>query len=73
MSAANAYYDREAGIVYFQVRPPRGPVYSDERNWGLIDREDDEEGAICGIEIWEPEEMFPPDLLDALPAPRPDP
>jgi uncharacterized protein YuzE len=65
-----AYYDREARIVYFKVRRRRrrGDVYDEEFEWGTIERaEADDE--ICGVEIWTPKEMFPEDLLEALPHP----
>ena len=75
MARQTAYYDREAGIVFITVIPRRrrrgrGYVaYSDERGWGLIDHAEGDGEEVCGIEIWRPEEMFPADLLDALPHP----
>jgi uncharacterized protein YuzE len=67
-----AYYDREARIVFFKVLPRRrrrrGYVYDEEFEWGTIERAE-ENDEICGVEIWRPEEMFPADLLDALPHP----
>jgi hypothetical protein len=74
MSRQTAYYDREAGIVYIGIagqrgqRRTRGLIVCDERNWGLIDRVEGTD-EVVGLEIWRPKEMFPPDLLEAIPPP----
>ncbi len=65
----SAYYDREARIVFFKVLPGKRPDFTEERGWGLIHYLDRDRKEVCGIEIWNPEQMFPPGLLDALPNP----
>jgi uncharacterized protein YuzE len=70
-----AYYDSDAGIVYIGVLPPnrrrRGSrqIVSDDYGWGLIDYEDRAGGEVCGAGFWRPEEIFPRELLEALPHP----
>ena len=62
-----SYYDRDADIVWF----PTGEsddVLSERVGWGLIDR-DSRTDEVVGIEVWSASSRFPPDLLNALPAP----
>jgi hypothetical protein len=68
-----AYYDRDVGIVYLTVvarrrRRRRGgrTITGKDHGWGLVMWEG---GEVCGLEFWRPEEIFPPDVLAALPSP----
>lgn len=62
------YYDREADIVYVELRAIEA-ARSIEHEWGLIDLGDD--GEPVGIEYWDASERLPAELLAALQAPEP--
>ena len=66
--ATVTYYDREADILYVELRAADAPR-NVEHGWGLIDLGDD--GVPVGIEYWDASERLPAELLAALPAPRP--
>ena len=61
------YFDREAGIVHLLLVPDTDVEHSEKTTWGLIDR--DSSDRPVGVEIWDPNKMFPQDLLDVLPPP----
>jgi uncharacterized protein YuzE len=62
----HVHYDPEVDIALLSFE--RGRAVSEEYDWGLIDRDPDD-GHLMGFEIWEAHRHFPPELIDALPAP----
>jgi len=60
------YYDREADIVYVQLRDAE-VARSEEHGWGLIDLGRD--GEPVGMEYWDASEHLAAEFLDALPEP----
>lgn len=67
MASVTTYYDREANIVYVELRTIE-VARSVEREWGLIDLGDD--GEPVGIEYWDASARLPAELLEALPRPE---
>jgi uncharacterized protein YuzE len=61
-----AHYDPEVDIALFVIE--RGKAISEERDWGLIDR-DPTDRHLMGFEIWDASRRLPPDLLNALALP----
>jgi uncharacterized protein YuzE len=59
------YYDREADIVYVQLRDA-DVARSEEHDWGLIDLGEDRKPV--GMEYWDASQHMPAEFLDALPA-----
>jgi len=68
-STMHLHYDPEVDIALIVVEP--GPAVSEEYEWGLIDR-DPKDRRLMGFEIWEASSHLPPELIAALPSPRPD-
>jgi uncharacterized protein YuzE len=66
--AMHVHYDRQVDIALIVLEP--GSAVSEEHEWGLIDR-DPEDRHLMGFEIWDASRRLPPELLDALPAPKP--
>jgi uncharacterized protein YuzE len=66
----HAHYDREVDIAWFQFGEDgeSNIDHSDEKEWGLIDRDD--QGRVVGLEFWSASERLPAPLLEALPEPR---
>jgi len=60
------HYDPEVDIALLCFE--RGEAISEEREWGLIDRDPDD-GHLMGLEIWDARRRLPPELVEALPAP----
>jgi uncharacterized protein YuzE len=61
---ASAHYDPEVDIALLVLES--GPAVSEERDWGLIDRDPDD-AHLMGFEIWEASTNLPPELVAALP------
>ena len=64
-----AHYDPEVDIALIVLE--RGPVVSEEHEWGLIDRNPDDH-HLMGFEIWDASHHLPPELIAALPSPAAD-
>lgn len=64
--AMSAHYDPEVDIALLVFEA--GPAVSEEREWGLIDRDPDD-AHLMGFEIWDASRNLPPELIAALPAP----
>jgi len=45
-----------------------GSSVSEEHDWGLIDRDPDDD-HLMGFEIWDASHHLPPELIAALPSP----
>lgn len=64
------HYDREADILYLELRPAK-VARSVEHGWGgLVDLGND--GQLVGVEYWEASRHLPAALLDTLPSARGD-
>lgn len=63
----SAHYDREVDIAELSFES--GRAVSEEREWGLIDRDPDD-GHLMGFVIWNASERLPKELVEALPVPR---
>lgn len=61
-----AHYDPDVDIALLVFEP--GPAVSEEHEWGLIDR-NPEDDHLMGFEIWNASHRLPPDLIAALPSP----
>jgi Uncharacterized conserved small protein len=61
-----AHYDPEVDIALIVLEP--GPAVSEEHDWGLIDRDPDDD-HLMGFEIWDASRHLPPELVNALPSP----
>jgi uncharacterized protein YuzE len=61
-----AHYDPEVDIALFVLES--GSAISEEHDWGLIDRNPDDD-HLMGFEIWEASNHLPPELIAALPSP----
>ncbi len=64
--AIHAHYDPEVDIALLVFES--GPSVSEERPWGLIDRDPDD-AHLMGFEVWDASRNLPPDLIAALPGP----
>jgi uncharacterized protein YuzE len=62
----HAHYDPEVDIALIVFE--RGTATSEEHDWGLIDRDPDDD-HLMGFEIWDASRHLPPELIDALPSP----
>lgn len=62
----HAHYDPEVDIALIVLES--GSAVSEEHDWGLIDRNPDD-NHLMGFEIWEASSHLPPELIAALPAP----
>jgi uncharacterized protein YuzE len=62
-----AHYDPEVDIALIVLEP--GSAVSEEHDWGLIDRNPDDD-HLMGFEIWEASTHLPPELIAALPSPN---
>ena len=63
-----AHYDPEVDIALISFEA--GSAVSEEHEWGLIDRNPDDD-HLMGFEIWNASTHLPPELLAALPTPAP--
>jgi uncharacterized protein YuzE len=61
-----AHYDPEVDIALIVLEA--GSAVSEEHDWGLIDRDPDDD-HLKGFEIWEASSHLPPELIAALPSP----
>jgi uncharacterized protein YuzE len=61
-----AHYDPEVDIALIVLES--GSAVSEEHDWGLIDRNPDDD-HLMGFEIWEASNHLPPELIAALPSP----
>ena len=61
-----AHYDPEVDIALIVLES--GSAVSEEHDWGLIDRNPDDD-HLMGFEIWEASNRLPPELIAALPSP----
>jgi len=61
-----AHYDPEVDIALIVFEG--GSALSEEHEWGLIDRDPDDD-HLMGFEIWEASERLPAELIAALPSP----
>lgn len=61
-----AHYDPEVDIALIVLES--GSTVSEEHDWGLIDRNPDDD-HLMGFEIWEASSHLPPELIAALPSP----
>jgi uncharacterized protein YuzE len=64
--AMRAHYDPEVDIALIVLE--RGTAVSEEHEWGLIDRNPDDD-HLMGFEIWDASRHLPPELIAALPSP----
>lgn len=67
-SLMHLHYDSEVDIALIVVEP--GQAVSEEHDWGLIDRNPDDD-RLMGFEIWEASTHLPPELIAAVPIARP--
>lgn len=58
------HYDPEVDIALIVIEP--GSAVSEEHEWGLIDRDPDDD-HLMGFEIWDASDRLPPELVKALP------
>ncbi len=58
------HYDPEVDIALIVLEP--GSAVSEEHEWGLIDRNPDDD-HLMGFEIWDASHRLPPELVKALP------
>lgn len=65
----HAHYDPDVDIALISFET--GNAVSEEHEWGLIDRNPDDD-HLMGFEIWNASDRLPPELIAALPAPAPD-
>jgi uncharacterized protein YuzE len=65
-STVRAHYDPEADIALLVFES--GTAVSEERDWGLIDR-NPHDARLMGFEIWDASHNLPPELVAALPTP----
>jgi uncharacterized protein YuzE len=61
--AMRASYDPNVDIALVVLE--RGTAVTEERPWGLIDR-DPADHHLIGFEIWDASHRLPPDLINAL-------
>ncbi len=61
-----AHYDPEVDIALIVLES--GSAVSEEHDWGLIDRNPDDD-HLMGFEIWGASSHLPPELIAALPSP----
>jgi len=64
----HAHYDPEVDIALISFEA--GGAVSEEHEWGLIDRDPDDD-HLMGFEIWNASDRLPPELIAALPTPAP--
>jgi uncharacterized protein YuzE len=64
----HAHYDPEVDVALISFES--GDAISEEHEWGLIDRDPDDD-RLMGFEIWNASHRLPPELISALPTPTP--